>query len=111
MENRRRKLILRIIGLGLIVVALLMFLYLTFISRSLEWKLPWIDCVTLFECTPSEFFDQEFDFYEVFDYIKVGEYKEEYGPLNKETTNQRLYEITSNNVIDITSKFWNKGKA
>lgn len=53
----------------------------------------------------------EFDFYEVFDYIKVGEYKEEYGPLNKETTNQRLYEITSNNVIDITSKFWNKGKA
>lgn len=50
----------------------------------------------------------EFDFYEVFDYIKVGEYKEEYGPLNKETTNQRLYEITSNNVIDITSKFWNK---
>lgn len=48
----------------------------------------------------------EFDFYEVFDYIKVGEYKEEFGPLNKETTNQRLYEITSNNVIDITYKFW-----
>ena len=51
----------------------------------------------------------ELDFYEVFDYIKVGEYKEEYGPLNKETTNQRLYEITSNNVIDITSKFWKNG--
>lgn len=51
----------------------------------------------------------EFDFYEVFDYIKVGEYKKEFGPLNQETTNQRLYEITSNNVIDITSKFWKNG--
>ena len=50
--------------------------------------------------------DVEFDFYEVFDYIKVGEYKEEFGPLNKDTTNQRLYEITSNSVIDITYKFW-----
>lgn len=51
----------------------------------------------------------ETDFYGVFDYIKVGEYKEEFGPLNRETTNQRLYEITSNNVIDITSKFWKNG--
>ena len=51
----------------------------------------------------------ESDFYEVFDYIKVGEYKEEYGPLNKETTNQRLYEIITNNVIDITNKFWKNG--
>lgn len=51
----------------------------------------------------------EFDFYEVFDYIKVGEYKEECGPLNKETTNQRLYEITTNNIIDITNKFWKNG--
>ena len=50
--------------------------------------------------------DVELDFYEVFDYIKVGEYKEEFGPLNRDTTNQRLYEVTSNNVIDITSKFW-----
>lgn len=53
--------------------------------------------------------DVELDFYEVFDYIKVGEYKEEFGPLNRGTTNQRLYEITSNNVIDITSKFWKNG--
>ena len=53
--------------------------------------------------------DVELDFYEVFDYIKVGEYKEEFGPLNKDTTNQRLYEITSNSVIDITSKFWKNG--
>jgi anaerobic ribonucleoside-triphosphate reductase activating protein len=48
----------------------------------------------------------EFDFYEVFDYIKVGEYKEEYGPLNKETTNQRLYEIGIDGIKDITYKFW-----
>ena len=53
--------------------------------------------------------DVELDFYEVFDYIKVGEYKEEFGPLNRDTTNQRLYEITSNNIIDITSKFWKNG--
>ena len=53
--------------------------------------------------------DVELDFYEVFDYIKVGEYKEEFGPLNRDTTNQRLYEITSNNVIDITYKFWKNG--
>ena len=53
--------------------------------------------------------DVELDFYDVFDYIKVGEYKEEFGPLNRDTTNQRLYEITSNNVIDITYKFWKNG--
>lgn len=48
----------------------------------------------------------ECDFYKIFDYIKVGEYKEEFGPLNKETTNQRLYEVSSNDVRDITNLFW-----
>ena len=55
-----------------------------------------------------------------FDYIKVGPYREEFGPLNKETTNQRLFEKTTENVCrrigntlafywdDITSKFWRK---
>ena len=33
----------------------------------------------------------ETEYYGLFDYVKVGGYKEEYGPLNKETTNQRLY--------------------
>lgn len=43
-----------------------------------------------------------------FDYIKIGRYDEKYGPLNKETTNQRLYKVVENNLVDITSKFWKK---
>ena len=46
----------------------------------------------------------EDDFYELFDYVKVGPYKEEFGPLNKETTNQRLYYHRE----DITNKFWKR---
>lgn len=42
-----------------------------------------------------------------FDYIKVGPYNEKRGPLNNPFTNQRMYQITANNTIDITSKFWN----
>jgi anaerobic ribonucleoside-triphosphate reductase activating protein len=42
-----------------------------------------------------------------FDYIKVGPYIKELGPLNSKTTNQRLYFIESNkSAIDITSSFW-----
>ena len=47
-------------------------------------------------------------YYEVFDYVKIGAYIEEKGPLNKETTNQRLYEIKNGEKIDITYKFWEK---
>ena len=56
-----------------------------------------------------------------FDYIKIGSYKVEFGPLNKETTNQKLYKVnreivkedknfteTKVGVEDITSKFWKK---
>ena len=55
-----------------------------------------------------------------FDFIKVGPYIPTKGPLNKETTNQRLYQITRNfneeagkvEIIreDITYKFWRKEK-
>lgn len=49
-------------------------------------------------------------FYEVFDYIKIGPYKAEFGPLNKKTTNQRLYKlmqsVTPRCFEDITYKFW-----
>lgn len=31
--------------------------------------------------------------YKIFDYVKIGPYKEEFGPLNKLSTNQRLYKI------------------
>ena len=53
----------------------------------------------------------ETEYYGLFDYVKVGGYKEEYGPLNKETTNQRLYEIGADGIKDITYKFWKKETA
>lgn len=46
------------------------------------------------------------------DYYKVGSYQAERGPLNKRTTNQRLYKITHNRekgemcIENITSRFW-----
>lgn len=57
-------------------------------------------------------------FWGEFDYIKLGGYKEEFGPLNNPNTNQRMYKRTgvteaSSGVPaikweDITSKFWEK---
>ena len=41
-----------------------------------------------------------------FDYIKIGPYIEEYGPLNNPNTNQRMYLVDNGQLIDITSKFW-----
>lgn len=46
-----------------------------------------------------------------FDYIKVGPYVKERGPLNSQSTNQRLYFINRSDssktiVEDITSSFW-----
>lgn len=45
-----------------------------------------------------------------FDYIKLGPYVKELGPLNKETTNQRFYHIENGKMIDMTDKFWEKSK-
>ena len=45
------------------------------------------------------------EFYEAFDYVKVGPYIAECGPLNERTTNQRIYYHRE----DITSRFWHKG--
>lgn len=62
-------------------------------------------------------------FWNTINYIKLGPYIEEKGPLNKETTNQRLYrydsrvfadDVSSKNDVehpgwrDITYKFWKK---
>ena len=44
-------------------------------------------------------------FFATFDYVKVGPYIAEFGPLNERTTNQRLYLHGK----DITSLFWHKG--
>ena len=41
-----------------------------------------------------------------FDFIKLGSYKEEFGPLNSRTTNQRFYKVSNGELINITSKFW-----
>ena len=41
-----------------------------------------------------------------FDYIKLGPYKEEFGPLNSRTTNQRFYKVDGKELVDIASKFW-----
>lgn len=50
----------------------------------------------------------------LFDFIKLGPYKEELGPLNSRTTNQRFYEVEPFDEVipgdfvlsDITDKFW-----
>ena len=42
---------------------------------------------------------------EFFDFIKLGPYIEDLGPLNSKTTNQRFYKIENNKLIDITYKF------
>ena len=46
-----------------------------------------------------------------FDYVKIGSYKENLGPLNKKTTNQKMYKVVhtssgKDKLIDITHKFW-----
>ena len=42
---------------------------------------------------------------ENFDFVKLGPYIEELGPLNSKTTNQRFYKVSNNKLIDITYKF------
>lgn len=44
--------------------------------------------------------------YKLFDYIKLGPYIEEFGPLNNPNTNQKMYLVNNGQLIDITSKFW-----
>lgn len=41
-----------------------------------------------------------------FDYIKLGPYIEEYGPLDSKTTNQKFYRVFGGELKDITSRFW-----
>lgn len=46
----------------------------------------------------------EDSFFEHFDFVKIGSYQMDKGPINVETTNQRLFYKKE----DITYKFWNK---
>lgn len=43
-----------------------------------------------------------------FDYIKLGPYIEEFGPLNSKTTNQRFYKVNDKELVDITSRFYDR---
>ena len=40
------------------------------------------------------------------DFIKLGPYIKELGPLNSKTTNQRFYKVNRDKLIDITNKFY-----
>lgn len=40
------------------------------------------------------------------DFIKIGSYDMELGPLNESTTNQRFYEVINGELIDRTYLFW-----
>lgn len=40
------------------------------------------------------------------DYYKIGSYSIKHGGLNKFTTNQKLYKIEDDKLIDITNLFW-----
>ena len=46
----------------------------------------------------------EEEYFDAFDFVKTGPYVEALGPLNKRTTNQRLYYHGK----DITSRFWKR---
>ena len=55
--------------------------------------------------------------FKFFDYVKIGHYSEKYGPLNKVTTNQKLFKLEHkiiNKIVeeiifnDITHLFWKK---
>ena len=48
-------------------------------------------------------------FWYYFDYVKLGPYRPECGPLNNPSTNQRLYKVENARPIDITSRFWHRG--
>lgn len=41
-------------------------------------------------------------------FLKVGSYQPERGPLSKMTTNQKLFQYTDEGFEDITSKFWKR---
>lgn len=60
--------------------------------------------------TPKEGFDEDY-----FDYIKLGPYIKEFGPLNNPNTNQKMFKYNRSNngslkLEDITYKFWRNGE-
>ncbi|MBR1732870.1 MAG: anaerobic ribonucleoside-triphosphate reductase activating protein [Alloprevotella sp.] len=45
---------------------------------------------------------------DAFNYVKVGPYREDCGPLKNPSTNQRLYRTDGYELTDITHRFWRK---
>lgn len=41
-----------------------------------------------------------------FNYIKIGSYQKDKGPLNNPATNQRLFRLEGGQKVDITCRFW-----
>ena len=41
-----------------------------------------------------------------FNFIKLGPYIEDLGPLNSKTTNQKFYKVEEGNLVDVTNLFW-----
>ena len=39
------------------------------------------------------------------DYLKLGPFLKDYGPLNNPNTNQKFYQVVEKKLIDITYKF------
>ncbi len=50
----------------------------------------------------------EAELWQAFDYLKVGPYRPECGPLNNPATNQRLYRMADGTPEDITFRFWER---
>ena len=74
-----------------------------FLKKNYPYKIAWY--------SGKDYLSESID-YSLFDYIKIGRYDPNYGPLNNPNTNQKLYQIDKfkYNIIgfkDITSKFWN----
>lgn len=40
------------------------------------------------------------------DYVKIGHYDIQLGPLSSKTTNQRIYKVKNDKLEDITNEFW-----
>lgn len=43
---------------------------------------------------------------EMLSYVKIRSYREEFGSLTSETTNQRMWMKEADKYIDITERFW-----
>lgn len=83
-----------------------------FFSIKVRSDYPYRTALYIGEDVDEKFFEKYKRLINVLDYIKVGAFKKEFGPLDNPNTNQRFYKINhlyGKNVIeDITYKFYKK---